>query len=109
MKWFQCTTRSARAGSGCKKRKRIKLQCFVRDCNEIFDDDFRHTHNKKWPNDLVLQKKVIPYQVAGATKNPWAYSRDSQSNSVQSKVWNNFSCLSRHNNTQYFDMILYSI
>ena len=59
---------SARAGSGCKKRKRIKLQCLVRDCNEIFDDDFRHTHNKKWRKDLVSQKKVIPYQVAGAKK-----------------------------------------
>jgi len=70
----------------------------VRDCNEIFDDDFRHTHNKKWHKDT--QKKVIPYHVVGGRKNPWAYSRDSQSNSVQSKVWNNFSCLSRHNNTE---------
>ena len=26
------------------------------------------THNKKWHKDLVSQKKVIPYQVAGAKK-----------------------------------------
>ena len=100
---------SARAGSGCKKRKRIKLQCLVRDCNEIFDDDFRHTHNKNWHKDLVSQKKVIPYQVAGAKKNPWAYSRENQSNSIQSKVWNNFTGLTRHSKTQYFDMNLNSI
>ena len=31
--------------------------------------------------------------MAGARKNPWAYSRESQSNSVQSKVWNNFKSL----------------
>ena len=39
------------------RRKIEKLTCLV--CNLLFDDDYRHEHNKKYHNDLLKTGKSV--------------------------------------------------
>ncbi len=82
------------AAATAKKRKRIKLQCLVSDCNAEFDDDYRHSHNKKYHQNLLTANKNIPYQVAGAIKSPWTSIKATKTVTKQDEVWLYF--LSKH-------------
>ena len=50
-------------------RKRRKLQCEV--CHEVFNDDYRLTHNRKYHSDMLKQNKLVRYKEANAPENPF--------------------------------------
>ncbi len=54
-----------------RKRKQVKLKCLVRSCNQVFDDDYRLAHNRKYHKDLLSKNKCIPYEVNGAARSPF--------------------------------------
>lgn len=53
-----------------RKRVRHKVTCGV--CNRTFDNDYRNSHNKKYHEDMLRNRKHIKYSVVGAPESPFA-------------------------------------
>lgn len=56
-----------------RKRSRVKLRCLV--CKDIFDEDYRGKHNRKYHMKLIKENKFIPYEQVDAPANPFVFSQ----------------------------------
>ena len=56
-----------------RKEKRTKIRCLV--CQQMFEDDYRKQHNKKYHSNLQQERKFIPFETVGAPANPFTFAQ----------------------------------
>ena len=52
-----------------ERKNRFKIRCL--ECNVEMDFDYKTKHNLKYHQLLLNKRKIIPFSVFGAPKNPF--------------------------------------
>ena len=52
-----------------ERTNRLKIRCL--ECNVEMDFEYKTKHNLKFHKHLLNKRKIIPYSVVGAPKNPF--------------------------------------
>eukprot|EP00795_Rhopilema_esculentum_P015808 gene15808-biopygen5218 len=75
-----------RKAIGCKlcftamKRRQVKIRCKAKGCNSQFNSDYRLQHNRE-----KHEGKNVPYETAGAVKNPFEAAKRKKDNPIEEK------------------------
>ena len=62
------------------KRRQVKIRCKAKGCNSQFNSDYRLQHNRE-----KHEGKNVPYETAGAVKNPFEAAKRKKDNPIEEK------------------------